>query len=60
MNKVVKYLCQRCILDMQQCPMEPINVGPHSTLSLGTLRSTDLLLIAGSINGYKLLIEEDF
>ena len=58
-NKVAQHLCRCCILDMQQCPAEPINVGPHCTLTLGTL-SPLIPCPMGCINGHELLLEEEF
>ena len=58
-DKVVQNLCRHCILDMQQHPAECINIGLHCTLCLCTLN----LLIPcpmSSINGHKLLLEEEF
>ena len=57
MDEMVQHLCRRYILDMQQCPVEPIHVGPYCTLSLGILGPLTSYL-AGSINGHELLLEE--
>ena len=55
--KMVQHLCRCCILEMLQCLVEPINVGPHYTLSLGILSSL-VPCPVGSINGHELLLEE--
>ena len=59
MDKVIKYLCRHSILDIQQCPVEAIDIGLYSTFFLGTLGPL-ILYTVGSINGHKLLLEEDF
>ena len=59
MDKAVQHLCGRCILDIEQLPVESINIGPHCTLALSIL---GLLIprLAVSINGHELLLEEEF
>ena len=59
MYKAVQHLCGCCILDMQQCLGEPIDVDPLWTLALGTLGPL-ISCLAGSINGHELLLEEEF
>ena len=58
-DKALQHLCGRCILDMQQCPMESINVGPNCTLPLGILSPLTPYPM-DCINRHELLFEEEF
>ena len=58
LTKVVQHLCRCYILNVLQCLVVPINMGPYCILTLGML-SPLIPCPAGSIYGYKLLFEEE-